>query len=38
MIKLYEYGPTRAARCLWTLRELGIDFESVEVVKGSKRT
>lgn len=31
MIKLYEYGPTRAARCLWTLRELGIDFESVEV-------
>lgn len=31
MITLYEYGPTRSARCLWTLRELDVPFERVEV-------
>ncbi len=30
-MKLYGYGPTRAARCLWLLRELGLDFEYVRV-------
>jgi glutathione S-transferase len=29
MIRLYEYGPTRSARCRWTFLELGIDFESI---------
>ena len=27
-IKLYELGPTRSARCRWTLLEAGLDFES----------
>ena len=31
MITVYEYGPTRSARCLWVLRELGIPFATVEV-------
>ena len=31
MITLYEYGPTRSARCLWVLRELDVPFETVEV-------
>ncbi len=31
MIQLHEFGPTRSARCLWTLRELGIPFERVTV-------
>ena len=31
MITLYEYGPTRSARCLWTLHELNTAFETVEV-------
>ncbi len=31
MIKLYTFGPTRGARCLWTLRELDVEFESIEV-------
>lgn len=29
-IKLYEYAPTRSARCRWTLLEAGLEFESVE--------
>jgi len=31
VIKLYEFGPSRSARCLWTLAELGVPFERVEV-------
>lgn len=27
-IVLYELGPTRSARCRWTLLEAGLDFES----------
>ncbi len=30
-MKLYGYGPTRAARCLWLLRELELPFEYVVV-------
>jgi glutathione S-transferase len=30
-LTLYEFGPTRAARCLWVLREIGVPFERVEV-------
>ncbi len=30
-IRLYGFGPTRAARCLWLLRELGLSFDYVEV-------
>ncbi len=30
-IKLYGFGPTRSSRCLWTLRELGVVFQEVEV-------
>ena len=29
-ITLYGLGPTRSARCQWTLLELGVDFEFVE--------
>lgn len=29
-IKLYEFPPTRSARCRWTLLELDVPFESVE--------
>ena len=29
--RLYEYGPTRSARCRWTLQELGLPFEAIEV-------
>ena len=28
-ILLYEYPPTRSARCRWTLLEAGLDYESV---------
>ena len=31
MIKLYGFGQTRSARCVWTLRELGLEFEFVKV-------
>jgi Glutathione S-transferase, N-terminal domain len=31
MMKLYGFPPTRSIRVLWTLRELGVDFELVEV-------
>ncbi len=31
MIQLHEFGPTRSARCLWTLNELGVPFERIEV-------
>lgn len=31
MIKLYGFPPTRTIRVLWTLRELGVDFELVNV-------
>lgn len=30
-MQLYEFGPTRALRARWTLRELGVEFESVTV-------
>ena len=33
MLKLYEYMPTRSARCRWTALEAGIDFESVAGVE-----
>ena len=29
-IKLFEYAPTRSARCRWTLLEAGLDYESVD--------
>ncbi len=29
-IKLFEFGPTRSARCRWTLLEAGLDFESFD--------
>lgn len=28
-IKLFELGPTRSARCRWTLQEAGLDYESI---------
>lgn len=28
-IKLFELGPTRSARCRWTLLEAGLDYESI---------
>jgi glutathione S-transferase len=31
MIKLYGFGPTRSLRALWTLRELGVEFDFVTV-------
>jgi glutathione S-transferase len=31
MIKLYAFPPIRTIRVLWTLRELGVDFELVNV-------
>lgn len=34
-MKLYGFGPTRAARCLWLLREIGVPFEYVKVDLGS---
>jgi glutathione S-transferase len=30
-MKLYEFGPTRSIRARWTLQELGVDFDSVNV-------
>src|SRR5580698_10175831 len=30
-MKLYGFAPTRSIRALWTLRELGVDFEFVNV-------
>jgi glutathione S-transferase len=38
-MKLYGYPPTRSLRVLWTLRELEVDFELVEVdpTKGELR-
>ncbi len=40
MIKLYGFPPTRSLRVLWTLRELGVDFEfiTVNLVAGENRT
>jgi len=39
-IKLYELGPTRSARCRWTLLEAGLEFESagnaVEIIGSSE--
>jgi len=26
-MKLYGFGPTRSLRALWSLRELGVDFD-----------
>jgi glutathione S-transferase len=31
MMKLYGFPPTRSIRALWTLREIGVDFELVTV-------
>lgn len=28
-VTLYEFGPTRSARCRWALLEAGLDFESI---------
>ena len=28
-IKLFELGPTRSARCRWTLQEAGLEYESI---------
>jgi glutathione S-transferase len=38
-MKLYGFPPTRSIRALWTLRELGVDFELVDVnlMKGENR-
>ncbi len=38
-MKLYGFGPTRAARCLWLLRELDVPFEyiKVDLAKGEHR-
>ncbi|WP_437708421.1 glutathione S-transferase family protein [Sorangium sp. So ce448] len=30
-MKLYEFAPTRSIRVRWTLQELGVDFETVQV-------
>src|ERR1700722_1766129 len=30
-LKLYGFPPTRSIRVLWTLRELGVDFEFINV-------
>lgn len=39
-MKLYEFAPTRSIRVRWTLQELGVDFESVDVrlPQGENRT
>ncbi len=29
-ITLYGFGPTRSARCRWTLLELGVEFEEID--------
>ena len=29
VIKLFELGPTRSARCRWTLQEAGLEYESM---------
>ncbi|HXS90573.1 MAG TPA: glutathione S-transferase family protein [Steroidobacteraceae bacterium] len=34
-MKLYEFAFTRAIRCRWTLQELGVDFEAVNVNMGA---
>jgi len=31
MMKLYGFGPTRSLRALWGLRELGVEFEFIQV-------
>src|ERR1700691_3574825 len=38
-MKLYGFPPTRSIRVLWTLRELGVDFEFVntDLLKGEQR-
>jgi glutathione S-transferase len=38
-MKLYGFPPTRSIRALWTLRELGVDFEfaNVDLVAGENR-
>lgn len=30
-MKLYEFAPTRSIRARWTLQELGVDFEAIDV-------
>ncbi|WP_437720839.1 glutathione S-transferase family protein [Sorangium sp. So ce861] len=30
-MRLYEFAPTRSIRARWTLQELGVDFEAIEV-------
>ena len=29
-ITLYEVGTSRSLRCRWTLKELGLDYQSIE--------
>ena len=38
-MKLYEFAPTRSIRARWTLQELGVPFEAIEVnlLKGENR-
>jgi glutathione S-transferase len=31
LMKLYEFAPTRSIRVRWTLQELGVDFEAINV-------
>lgn len=40
MLKLYGFPPTRSIRAVWTLRELGVEFEFIQVnlAKGEHRT
>jgi glutathione S-transferase len=39
-MKLYEFAPTRSIRARWTLQELGVPFEAIEVnlMKGENRS
>ncbi|HEY6562025.1 MAG TPA: glutathione S-transferase family protein, partial [Polyangiaceae bacterium] len=39
MMKLYGFAPTRVIRAVWTLQELGIDYEfiNVDLTKGQHR-
>lgn len=36
-LRLYEFPSTRSARCRWTLQELGVPFEAIEVDLASGR-
>ncbi|WP_437275139.1 glutathione S-transferase family protein [Sorangium sp. So ce375] len=34
-MKLYEFAPTRSIRVRWTLQELGVEFEAIQVNLGA---